>query len=155
MKNVHTMKYEWIVRAFFMKKISKYLLLLTIGGCLYYTFEILFRGFSHWSMFILGGICMVFCTVQGQIIRWKDPMWIQIIRCSIFVMAMEFSTGIILNKWCGLKIWDYSDLPLQLFGQICLPFGIIFSGLCALGIVIGGYLSYWIYHDEKPDLHFL
>ena len=49
-----------------MKKLSEYLLLWTLGGCLYYFFEIFFRGFSHWSMFVLGGICMVFFTVQGQ-----------------------------------------------------------------------------------------
>ena len=33
----------------------------------YYSFEILFRGFSHWSMFVLGGISLLFCTRQG---RW-------------------------------------------------------------------------------------
>ena len=37
-----------------MKKLSEYLLLWTLGGCLYYFFEIFFRGFSHWSMFVLG-----------------------------------------------------------------------------------------------------
>ena len=42
-----------------MKKISEYLFLWGIGGWIYYTLEILFRGFSHWSMFVLGGICMI------------------------------------------------------------------------------------------------
>ena len=35
-----------------MKKISEYLFLWGIGGWIYYTLEILFRGFSHWSMFV-------------------------------------------------------------------------------------------------------
>ena len=45
---------------FMMRKISKYLFFWALGGALYYTFEILFRGFSHWSMYVLGGICFVF-----------------------------------------------------------------------------------------------
>ena len=48
-----------------MKKLSEYLFLWAVGGCLYYTFEIVFRGFSHWTMFVLGGLCLVFCTAQG------------------------------------------------------------------------------------------
>ena len=43
-----------------MKKISEYLFLWGIGGWIYYSLEIIFRGFSHWSMFVLGGICMMF-----------------------------------------------------------------------------------------------
>ena len=55
----------------------------------------------------------------------------------------------------GWAVWDYSDQPFQLFGQICLPFTIIFSGLCALGIFLSGYLLYWIYGEEKPKYHVL
>ena len=53
-----------------MKKISEYLFLWGIGGWIYYTLEILFRGFSHWSMFVLGGICMMFFSYQGQQVHW-------------------------------------------------------------------------------------
>ena len=122
---------------------------------MYYGFEMVFRGFSHWTMFVLGGICMVFFTVQGQMVHWEDPLWMQILRCIIFVTAMEFITGIIVNKWLHLAVWDYSNQPFQLFGQICLPFMVIFSGLCALGIFLGGYLSYWLYGEEKPRYHVL
>ena len=105
-----------------MKKISEYLFLWTLGGCLYYSFEILFRGFSHWSMFVLGGISLLFCTRQGQMVKWEDPMWVQILRCTLFVVSLEFITGIIVNKWLGLYIWDYTDQPLQLFRTDLSPF---------------------------------
>ena len=123
-----------------MKKLSEYLFLWTLGGTLYYTFEMIFRGFSHWSMFLLGGFCLLFFGVQGMAVKWSDPLWMQVLRCTIFVTAGEFITGIIVNKWLGWAVWDYSDQPFQLFGQICLPFTIIFSGLCALGIFLSGYL---------------
>ena len=136
-----------------MKKIGKYVFLWAFGGCLYYNFEILFRGFSHWSMFVLGGICFLFVTLQGQMVHWQDPLWRQIFRCTVFVTAMEFITGIIVNKWMHLSVWDYSDQPFQLFGQICLPFAILFSGLCALGIFLGGFLTSRLFGEEKPEYH--
>ena len=33
-----------------MKRLSEYLFFWTLGGTLYYSFEMIFRGFSHWSM---------------------------------------------------------------------------------------------------------
>lgn len=138
-----------------MKKLSEYTFLWALGGTIYYTFEILFRGYSHWSMFLLGGICMMFFAWQGQMTRWQDPLWLQVVRCTVFVLAGEFLTGIIVNKWFRLEVWDYSDQPMQLFGQICLPFAIIFSGLCAVGILLDGYLLHWLYGEEKPSYHIL
>lgn len=138
-----------------MKRLSEYLFLWTCGGILYYGFEIVFRGFSHWSMFALGGLCFVFFAVQGRMLHWADPLWRQILRCTVFVTSMEFITGIIVNKWLGLGVWDYSRLPFQLFGQICLQFSVIFSGLCAVGIIVSGYVLHWVYGEEKPEYHFL
>lgn len=138
-----------------MVKISKYLFIWALGGSIYYGFEIIFRGFSHWTMYILGGICMLFIYIQGKMIHWEDSLAIQITRCTIFVTAMEFIAGIVLNKWMHLNVWDYSRLPFQLFGQICLPFTIIFSGLCALGILFSGYIGYLFYGEEKPYYHIL
>lgn len=139
----------------FLKRLREYFFLWTLGGILYYSFEMIFRGFSHWTMFVLGGICMVFFAIQGRAVRWQDPLWKQVIRCTLFVTACEFITGLIVNKWLELGVWDYSDQPLHLFGQICLPFAIIFSGLCAAGIVLSGYLLYWLFGEEKPVYHIL
>ena len=132
------------------KKISEYLVLWAIGGCIYYGIEMIFRGFSHWSMFILGGLCMQFFTWQGQITDWKDSLFRQILRCTIFVVSMEFVTGIIVNQWYHMNVWDYSSMPFQLFGQICLPFALIFSGLCVVGIFLSGYLLHWLYGEPLP-----
>lgn len=137
------------------KKCSEYLFIWALGGCVYYWIEIAFRGFSHWTMFILGGFALVFCTFQGQVMHWKEPLWRQLFRAVIFVTSLEFITGIIVNKWLGLAIWDYSDQPMQLWGQICVPFMILFSGLLLCAILIGGSLIYRLYGEEKPHFHLL
>lgn len=133
-----------------MQKLSKYLFLWALGGVLYYTIEMIFRGFSHWSMFVLGGFCMLFFAVQGRACEWNDPFGLQVLRCTIFVTACEFITGIIVNKWLLWEVWDYSNQPLQLFGQICAPFILLFSVLCVCGILLSGHILYWIYGEKKP-----
>lgn len=138
-----------------MKKLSEYLFLWALGGTIYYSIELTFRGFSHWSMFLLGGLCMCFFEWQGRMIKWSDPMWVQVIRCTLFIVAGEFITGIIVNKWLGWAVWDYSDQPYQLFGQICLPFATLFSGLSVIGIMFSGNLMHWIYGEEKPKYHII
>ncbi len=138
-----------------MRQFSKYIFLWTLGGCIYYTFELMFRGFSHWTMFVLGGICFLFIYIQGKCVSWADSLFIQILRCTIFVTSMEFITGIIVNEWLEWNVWSYEGLPFQLFGQVCLPFCIIFSGLCAAAIFLSSYIAYLFYGEEKPHYHIL
>ena len=136
-----------------MRRVSEYLFLWAVGGCLYYSFELLFRGFSHWSMFVLGGVCFVFFQVQARMLRWQDPLWRQVLRCAVFVTALEFITGIIVNKWMDWHVWDYTGMPLQLFGQICVPFMLLFGALAGLGIYLGGNILWKFFGEKKP--HFI
>ena len=55
----------------------------------------------------------------------------------------------------GWNVWDYTDQPFNLMGQICLPFAVIFSGLCAIGILVSGYLLHFFYREEMPHFHVL
>ena len=138
-----------------MRKVSEYLFLGALGGTIYYGFEMIFRGFSHWTMFLLGGVCLIFCAQQGIWTHWTAPLWKQVLWCVTFVTAGEFITGIIVNRILHWNVWDYSGLPFQLMGQICLPFAIIFSGLCAVGILMSGFILHYVYREEKPGFHVL
>ena len=76
-----------------MKKLSEYLFMGALGGTLYYMIEIIFRGYSHWSMFLLGGICFIFFAQQGLWTKWREPLWKQVLWCTAFVVSAEFITG--------------------------------------------------------------
>ena len=143
------------MKTFSIKRVSESLFLWALGGTIYYTIEMIFRGFSHWSMFVLGGICILFFGQQGLWTDWRDAMWKQVIRCTMFVTAGEFITGIIVYKFMNWKVWDYSDQPLNLFGQICVPFVILFSGLCVIGILLAGYSLHWLFGEKNPHFHIL
>ena len=111
-----------------MKKLSEYLFMGALGGTLYYMIEIIFRGYSHWSMFLLGGICFIFFAQQGLWTKWREPLWKQVLWCTAFVVSAEFITGIIVNKVMGWNVWNYTDQPFHLMGQICFPFVVSFFG---------------------------
>ena len=139
----------------FYKRLMEYGSLWFVGGSIYYALERIFRGFSHWSMFILGGICMVFFAFQGQASDWTEALWKQMIRCTIFIVSCEFITGLVVNKWLRWAVWDYSEQPFDLFGQICLPFAFLFAALSVCGIVFSGYFLHWFFGEKKPKYRVL
>lgn len=129
---------------------GKYLFLFAIGGALYYTGEILFRGYSHWSMFLLGGLCFLYAGIQNEFTAWNKPLILQIMQVELFVLIGEFITGCIVNLWLKWNVWDYSNMPANVAGQICLPFALLFLPLCLGAIVLDDFLRYWFFYGEKP-----
>ena len=71
------------------------------------------RGYSHWTMFVLGGICFITVGLINNIFTWKTPIEIQAIVGSIIITLLEFITGIIVNIKLDWNVWDYSNLPLK------------------------------------------
>lgn len=131
-------------------KFIRPLILILVGGLLYLLIEILFRGYSHWTMFIVGGLCFYFVGLINETnISWDMSIWLQAFIGMCVITAVEFISGFILNIWLGLRIWDYSDLPFNLFGQICLPFSIAWYFISIPAIVLDDWLRY-LMGGEKP-----
>lgn len=126
------------------------LVLWCIGGMLYIGCELLFRGYSHWTMFLVGGICFVLIGAINEWMPWEMPLWLQAIIGAIIVTVIEFISGCIINIWFGWDVWDYSGMPFNLLGQICLPFTAIWFALAIVAIILDDYLRYWLFGEEKP-----
>ncbi|MBC8081464.1 MAG: putative ABC transporter permease [Gorillibacterium sp.] len=60
------------------------------------------------------------------------PLGITLLLCFIVPTAVELLSGIMLDKGLQRRYWDYSKLPLQYRGYICLPFSLVWLGLSAL-----------------------
>lgn len=133
-----------------MRKLYKYMTLLLIGGGLYVLVELIWRGRSHWSMFLLGGICFVCIGLINEIIPWDMPLWQQILIGACIVTALEFLTGCIVNLWLGWDVWDYSGLPGNIMGQICPQFFLLWLPIALLAIVLDDWLRYWWWAEEHP-----
>lgn len=132
------------------KKMLKYLILLLIGGFVYYAFELVLRGWSHWTMFLLGGLCFVLIGEYNEHVEWDTPLIKQGIVGACIVTALEFIVGMIVNVYFGWGIWDYSNVPLNFMGQICLPFSIMWIAVSILAVVVDDWVRYFLFKEEKP-----
>lgn len=138
-----------------MKQFLKPLILLCFGGAVYYGMEILWRGRSHWSMFLVGGVCFILCGLINELFTWDMPLLAQGAAGACMITAVEFVSGLILNVWMGLGIWDYSGLPLNILGQVCIPFSLLWIALAIAAVVLDDWLRYFLFQEEKPRYKFL
>ncbi len=100
-----------------------------IGAFGYYSIEVLYRGYSHWTMFLAGGLAFL-CLYTLFNSSFSLPYWACCFIGAFIVTSIEFFVGIVVNRWLGWHIWDYSKLPCNILGQVCLLFSIIWLVLC-------------------------
>ena len=109
-------------------KLSQGLFAFLMGFFLYSLIEIVGRGYTHWTMALTGG------GVLAILYALNSRTAISLIKSCIFgsliITAIEFSVGVFDNLIMGWNVWDYSDMPLNLLGQICLPFSVGWFFLC-------------------------
>ena len=136
------------------KSIGKLFILFIIGAFIYMGIEIAYRGFTHWTMGVLGGLCFLIIGALNECYTWGMSFWKQCGISAIIVTTLEFIFGVILNVWLELGIWDYSHLPLNICGQVCIWFTFAWFGLSAIAIVLDDWLRYWLFKEEKPRYKF-
>ena len=113
------------------QKINPFFLpiLFLVGGGGYYLLEILFRGYSHWTMALCGGLCLSLIYLANQRLSNRSLI-LRAATGAFIITAVEFITGIIVNSCLHWGIWDYSHLPFNLMGQISLAFSLLWFLLC-------------------------
>lgn len=140
----------------FLAQVQKYGYLFLFGGLTYYLIESIWRGYSHFSMVIVGGLCFLLIGwINEGILRRDMPLFLQMTIAAGTVVVIELIAGIILNVWLGLGIWDYSDIPFNLWGQICPQFVVVWWVLSLVGIVLDDLIRYWFFDEEKPSYRLL
>ena len=118
-------------------KLSIILLTFFLGGTIYVLLELLWRGRSHVSMFCAGGLALL--LLHGLFLRFALPLFAQCLVGGLVITAIEFVAGAIGNVRLKLNVWDYSKMPLNLYGQVCLPFSLLW---CLLTLPISFLSSY-------------
>ena len=135
--------------------ILKYLVLFLIGGITYYFIEIAYRGYSHFSMIIVGGICFILIGSINEFSNKEIPLLIQMLISVILINVVELISGIIINKILLLNVWDYSQLRFNFLGQISLNSSIAWFFLSLIAIYIDDLLRYVIYKEDMPKYKFI
>ena len=111
-------------------KIVEYLSAFAAGAFIYTMGEILFRGYTHWTMTLTGGTCLAVLYLWNELLpdgahatRW--------LLGTVTITLIELAVGCVVNLRFGQRVWDYSDLKFNFMGQISLLFSLLW---CLLSI---------------------
>lgn len=109
--------------------VKKYCWLGLIGAALYPLLEIAFRGFSHWSMSLAGGLCLILLAFVQKRLK-KSGLHLRCLAGTAAITLVELACGCVVNLHLGLNVWNYSHMPGNVLGQICPLFCLLWFLLC-------------------------
>lgn len=116
----------------------RYLTVFLMGGAGYGVIELLWRGRTHLTMILLGGVCFLFVFVIER--HLSASIFLKAAISTSFITAAELLVGLIVNRYLKMRVWDYSDIPLNLWGQIC-PRYCVYWYFLSIGALL---LSKWL-----------
>jgi len=108
-------------------KTLKDLFIFILGAVGYGGIEILWRGKTHWTMLLLGGVCLLVIDLITR--RQTVPSPLRPVLCAAAITVLEFCCGLAVNLRLGWSVWDYSDLPGNLLGQVCPQYALLWLAL--------------------------
>lgn len=133
-----------------MRHLLNHVLRWACGGLLYGLLEVLWRGYTHWTMLVLAWALCIPLDIANEHLPWDWPLWLQALVGGTVITAAELASGLILNVWLGLNVWNYSPLPGNLWGQICPQFWLLWCLLSAPVILLFDWLCYWLDGGARP-----
>ena len=122
------------------------------GGMSYGLIETAWRGSTHISMFFVGGLCFLVIGMLDEF-EYKPCLMLQMPICAALITSVELCSGLFINMALGLNVWDYSQLPLNLLGQICLPFSVLWLALSLPAIYLDDTLRHFLFGQPMKRLH--
>ena len=100
--------------------------LFLLGGTGYVGLELIYRGRSHISMFLAGGVCFL---LLGRLEKAAPrlPGLMRAVAGAGIITLVELTTGLLFNR--DYRVWDYRGLPGNIGGQICPRFFLLWIPL--------------------------
>lgn len=127
-----------------------YSIMFLTGGFVYCGIEVLYRGFSHISMFMAGGICFLLIGVIENILGDSASIIGQMFLCGIMITVVEFFFGMIVNRQMHLDVWDYSGEQYNFKGQVCLLNTNLWFLLSGPAILLYDFMRYFLLGIAMP-----
>ena len=100
---------------------AEYVCVFLAGGVIYGLLEVMWRGFTHWSMTLAGGICVLLIHLLNHRLYHRNMALRCFLGCAV-ITGVELVVGVIVNRMLGLNVWDYSGMYGNFLGQICPAF---------------------------------
>lgn len=109
------------------------ILLFCLGGGGYLGVELAWRGTTHWTMFLAGGISL--CLLQA-LARRPLPLGAAAGLGAAGVSAVELAVGALCREILHLRVWDYSREWGNLAGLICPRYTFYWFVLCGWVVLV-------------------
>ena len=74
---------------------------------------------------------------------------------AVIISELEFLTGYVVNVILGYDVWDYSYLPYNLMGQICVGYSLLWMFLSLAIIFVDDYIRSYFFGEKRPEYHLL
>ncbi len=118
-------------------------LLFFIYGFLGWCVEVAFAAFKNGCFvnrgFLNGPICPIYGFGLIVVVLLLRPLqgnlWLLFAGSCLITTLIELVTGFLLERIFHAKWWDYSDMPLNIGGYVCLLFSLIW-GVACMAIVL-------------------
>ena len=123
------------------EKTAQFLIIFGIGGFLYGLIEVIYRGRTHWTMFLLGGALFTLLYYINLSLKNRSILIRGLIGCAV-ITAAEFLVGLLVNRKYNLKVWDYSGQLGNSLGKICPSFSVAWFFLTIASVYLSVFL-YW------------
>lgn len=114
--------------------VGKYIIIFGMGAFIYGAIEVIVRGYTHWTMALTGGAVMALFMLIN---RSRDVNIL--LRCllgALVITSLEFAVGAVVNLGLGWDVWDYSEKPFNIMGQICPLFTLGWFALSLPGFML-------------------
>lgn len=114
--------------------VGKYIIIFGLGAFIYGAIEVIVRGYTHWTMALTGGAVMALFMLIN---RSRDVNIL--LRCllgALVITSLEFAVGAVVNLGLGWDVWDYSEKPFNIMGQICPLFTLGWFALSLPGFML-------------------
>lgn len=121
-----------------MTKRGEYIFMFLTGAVGYGLLEIIWRGHTHWTMVLTGGLCLMIMH-WSNLRHYNQSLWVKCAYGSLYVTMVEFAVGWIVNIRLGMGVWDYSDRFMNIMGQVCLLYSVFWYFLTIPSVLLTNY----------------
>lgn len=111
--------------------------LFAAGAAGYALIEVLWRGYTHWSMAVAGGVCFLEFGRLWEKLKTLKRIYIPLFGSAV-ITFVELVFGVLFNIILKKRVWDYSRMPFQFMGQICVLFSTLWGLLSIIALPLAG-----------------
>ncbi|MCL2754668.1 MAG: putative ABC transporter permease [Oscillospiraceae bacterium] len=135
-------------------EIHKLMLLFIAGGIIYAAMEVIYREYTHYSMFITGGLCFV--LIGGlRYLPWNLPVTVRMFIGAGVITALELLCGLIVNVAFNENVWDYSGERYNFMGQICLAASSLWLFMSFIAVYLDVYIRRFWFNEPSDKMKML